>query len=235
LKEDTNLTFNLTKTNYDYLANFISVITKKSYNECLSILNEPQKDSELINFILQKIEHLPDQERQRVDKRVEFGKRLGWYAFVRILKPKVVVETGIDKGLGAVLLCSALKKNSEEGFNGRYYGTDINAKAGFLLDGVYKSFGEILYGDSIKSLEGLNFDIDIFINDSDHSADYEAREYETIKGKISDTSIILGDNSHVTSKLSDFSIKYDRYFLFFDEKPENHWYPGGGIGVSFAK
>ncbi len=45
--------------------------------------------------------------------------------------------------------------------------------------------------------------------------------------------IILGDNSHITDKLSKFSAKYNRKFIFFKEEPENHWYPGAGIGISF--
>ena len=232
--EDTNFTYDLTATNIAYLANFISVVTKKPYDECLAYIKEPQQNNELTNFILNKINSLPEEEKSVVDKRVEFGKRLGWYAFVRILKPKVVVETGIDKGLGGVLLCTALQRNTEEGFPGRYYGTDINPNAGYLVDGVYKQYGEILYGDSISSLEKMNFGIDIFINDSDHSADYEEKEYEMIKDKLNENSIIIGDNAHVTDRLSKFSIRNKRYFLFFNEMPENHWYPGGGIGVSFT-
>ena len=88
-------------------------------------------------------------------------------------------------------------------------------------------------GDSIESLKGLDEKIDIFINDSDHSADYEYNEYLTIKNKLSNDGIILGDNSHVTDKLLDFSIENDRKFLFFKEVPLHYWYPGGGIGISF--
>jgi Methyltransferase domain len=232
-KEHTNFTYDLTESNYKYLANLISIVTRAPYKDCLSILNEPKSDVELNNFVLNKIENLQGVEKNVADKRVDFGKRLGWYAFVRIVKPKVIVETGIDKGLGAVLLCSALKKNSAEGFPGRYYGTDINPKAGYLLDGSYKDYGEVIYGDSIESLKAMDFNIDIFINDSDHSEEYEEMEYETIKEKITQNSIILGDNSHVTDKLASFSIKNNRNFLFFSEKPLGHWYPGGGIGVSF--
>lgn len=50
------------------------------------------------------------------DKNVRFGRRIGWYMFVRATKPKVIVETGIDKGLGLCLLISALKRNSNDGF-----------------------------------------------------------------------------------------------------------------------
>ena len=98
---------------------------------------------------------------------------------------------------------------------------------------MYKETGEFLYGDSIESLSDFKENIDLFINDSDHSADYEYREYETVKPLLSDSSIILGDNSHCTSKLADFSNETGRLFIFFQESPANHWYPGAGIGISF--
>lgn len=49
-------------------------------------------------------------------------------------------------------------------FNGKYYGTDINPKAGYLLSGSYKEFSNILYGDSIESLASLDETIDLFIS-----------------------------------------------------------------------
>jgi len=104
---------------------------------------------------------------------------------------------------------------------------------GKLLDGKYKEDSEILYGDSIKSLEKFKFKIDLFINDSDHSGDYEYLEYKIILNKLSSNAIILGDNSHVTDKLSVFSKENKRKFIFFKEQPLEHWYPGAGIGISF--
>ena len=35
-----------------------------------------------------------------------YGRRLGWYALVRALKPRTVVETGADKGLGSCVLAA---------------------------------------------------------------------------------------------------------------------------------
>ena len=106
--------------------------------------------------------------------------------------------------------------------------------AGKLFSGVYQSAGEILYGDSIETLKTLSTPIDLFINDSDHSSEYEFLEYEAIKPNINSETIILGDNSHVTDKLALFSRENGRDFLFFAEKPENHWYPGAGMGISFC-
>jgi hypothetical protein len=73
----------------------------------------------------------------------------------------------------------------------------------------------------------------LFINDSDHSAKYEYEEYEIIKNKLSANAFLLGDNSHVTDSLRNFSNKNGRKFLFFREVPQDHWYPGAGIGFSF--
>ena len=143
-----------------------------------------------------------------------FSRRIGWYIIARILKPKIIVETGVDKGLGSVILAEALIKNKSEGFFGKYYGTDINLNAGYLFDDIYSEMGEILYGDSIESLSNLNEDIDLFINDSDHSAVYERNEYLTILNKLNTNSVILGDNSNSTEELLNFSIKTQHIWKF---------------------
>ncbi|MET4445559.1 hypothetical protein ABIB75_003841 [Bradyrhizobium sp. GM2.2] len=135
--------------------------------------------------------------------------------------------------MGAVVLCAALLRNTAEGHPGRYYGTDINKNAGFYLRSPYSSVGVVLYGDSIQSLRAFDSRVDLFINDSEHSAEYEAEEYEAIKEKLSPHAIVLGDNSHVTSKLAEFSMREGRRFVFLAEEPADHWYRGAGIGVSW--
>jgi predicted O-methyltransferase YrrM len=164
-----------------------------------------------------------------------YGRRLGWYALVRALKPRFIVETGVDKGLGACVLTAALRRNVADGSEGRYIGTDINPEAGYLLRGEYARYGEILYGDSIESLATLTEQIDIFINDSDHSAEYEAREYVVVQDKLSDNALIVCDNAHVTDCLMQFALETDRHFLFVREEPAGHWYGGAGIGVAFRQ
>jgi len=230
-REGGNYTYNLTETNMFYLSLIVSITTGASFSQIQHYIKEAQIDKDLEDHI--KKETKRSSQSKYADLQVAFGRRLGWYAFVRALRPKVVIETGIDKGLGSVLLCSALLKNRAEGFDGKYYGTDINPYAGYLLKGKYSKVGEVLYGDSIDSLKRFNQKIDLFINDSDHSANYEKNEYLTIQSMLSPNACILGDNSHVTDELARFSIKEGRKFLFFKEEPLNHWYPGAGIGISF--
>lgn len=228
-----NFTYELTNTNLRYLAEVISVVTKKQTREIDGYIREAMEDAELATHLrLTMKSHGRSGAAQGV--AMPFGRRLGWYAIARAIKPKVIVETGVERGHGSVLLCSALLRNTSEGFPGRYFGTDINPKAGWLLAGKYADVGKILYGDSIKSLEMLPEVVDLFINDSDHSGDYEAREYCIIADKLSVDAIILGDNSHVTDKLAVFARESGRRFLFFQEVPKNHWYPGAGIGIAYG-
>ena len=168
------------------------------------------------------------------DIEINYGRRLGWYTFVRVLKPRIVVETGVDHGVGSCVLASALLRNISEGYAGKYYGTEIRSEAGQFFTGKYAAAGKILYDDSIESLKNLDEKIDLFVNDSDHSSEYEFREYLTIAEKLSCRSVILGDNAHVTDCLSRFSREVGRNFIFFAEKPDLHWYPGAGIGISYS-
>lgn len=230
--EDTNFTYDLTEKNLRYLAHTIALVTRRSVDDIASYIHEAREDVALKTHLNTALRAHGLPSREDIDN--VFGRRLGWYALVRALRPSIIVETGVDKGHGSILLCAALLRNTAEGYKGKYYGLDIAPTAGWLLSGEYANAGKILYGDSLHSLESFDVPIDMFINDSDHSADYEYREYQTIHTKLSPHGIILGDNSHATDSLVRFSDETGRHFVFFREEPLDHWYPGAGIGVSFV-
>lgn len=228
-KEHTNFTYDLEELNKQYLATLIADITNHNFELVMSYIQELETDDALYEHIREAT--MKSDWRFIADTQVRFGRRIGWYVFARILKPKVIIETGVDKGLGSCLLTAALERNYQEGYEGRYYGTDINPRAGYLLTGEYKKHGCILYGDSIQSLKDFDGIVDLFINDSDHSAQYEAEEYKVISSKLSEGAVVLGDNSHCTNKLFEFSISTNRNFVFFGERPKKHWYRGSGMGL----
>jgi predicted O-methyltransferase YrrM len=230
-RESSNFTYDLTRRNEDYLSEMLSVVLARPSSEIAGYIRELHNDEDLKRSVTERVAELGD--RSGIDATARFGRRIGWYALARALKPNVIVETGVEKGLGAVVLCAALLRNAQEGYPGRYYGTDIDRAAGVFLAEPYRSMGAILYGDSIESLMRLDANIDLFINDSDHSAEYEAREYITIASKLSEKAVIVGDNAHVTDELLRFSRSFNRRFLFFSEEPAEHWYLGAGIGLSF--
>jgi hypothetical protein len=227
--EDSNYYYDLDENNLADLATLISAITNSSVVQVQLFFKELDSDERLKRHI----SSLWINEPLMLDAKIGFGRRVGWYALIRILKPKVIIETGVHQGVGSCVIAAALMKNLEDGTEGKYYGTDIDKNAAVLFTEPYSRVGEILYGDSLESLNSFEKKIDFFINDSDHSATYEKSEYEAIRSKLSDDAIILGDNSHVTSCLREFSIINQRHFIFFREVPRNHWYPGAGIGISY--
>jgi hypothetical protein len=226
--EDTNFYYSLTERNESTLASLVAVVAGIDVAQAESYMSEVKEDASLRGHLTEGLVTSPDMR----DAVPLLGRRIGWYAFVRALKPRLVVETGVALGVGSCVICAALLRNRYEGSPGRYVGTEIDPGAGQLLTAPYSTVGSISYGDSIASLEALTDPIDIFINDSDHSAEYEAREYETLLRVGPVPALILGDNSHVTTALRDFAVRNGRPFLFFREEPADHWYPGAGIGVS---
>jgi predicted O-methyltransferase YrrM len=231
--EDTNYTYDLEEKNLDELYKLLEHIFDVDFIKIKGYSEELLQNDDLKTYLIKKIES--SNFKNFADTEIKYSRRIGWYIIARIIKPKLIIETGVDKGMGSVILSEALIKNEKEGFKGKYYGTDINPEAGYLFDGIFRKKGKIIYGDSIESLKNINESIDLFINDSDHSAKYEADEYKTIISKLSKNSVILGDNSHSTDELLKFSIEHGRNFVLFRERPKNHWYPGGGIGISFMK
>ncbi|EJC70027.1 hypothetical protein Rleg5DRAFT_5831 [Rhizobium leguminosarum bv. viciae WSM1455] len=228
-KEVSNFYYALTPDNRNHLIHLVSAITGAAYEMIDGYMSELEND---VSLRLHLENHLKE-SRYGDDIEIEYGRRLGWYAIARVKKPKVLIETGVDHGVGSCVLASALLRNAAEGHPGRYYGTEIRPEAGALFTGEYATVGRILYGDSIQSLTTFAEPIDMFVNDSDHSGEYEYREYQTISEKLAIGAIILGDNAHVTDSLSRFSRETGRKFVFFSEKPLDHWYPGAGIGISF--
>src|SRR5207247_2252213 len=109
--------------NKKYLATFIATISNCTYETIQNYLDEIESDTVLKKHI--KKNTLQSKFQYLSDSEARYSRRIGWYAFVRAMKPSIVVETGIDKGLGSCVIAAALIKNIEEGYSGYYYGTDI--------------------------------------------------------------------------------------------------------------
>ena len=227
-REFANYTYDLTQTNKDYLAWFVSDLTHAPISDIRGYFEELETDSELLAYIQTR---LTDHRRGgEIDDRPHFGRRLGWYAIVRATKPLVLVETGTEKGLGSLVLARAIERNSN---NGILYTLDIEPSAGLLIGNRFSETIVQKIGDSISSITDLS-DIDFFIHDSDHSAEHERAEFDAVLSRLTPNAICLSDNSHVTNVLSEWSKQIGRQFSFFKEEPLSHWYRGCGIGASMS-
>jgi predicted O-methyltransferase YrrM len=232
-REYTNFTYPISQLSRRYIASALAIALSSEFREVLDYFDEIESDDTLKDHIRNAARSNID--GRYVDNQVHFGRRIAWYAAIRLMRPDLVVETGVDKGLGSCILTAALARNASEGHPGYYYGTDINPAAGFLLRGPYAEHGRILYGDSIESLRGIRKPIDLLVNDSDHSAGYEAREYDEVRQKLSPRALIIGDNCEVTDALLNFSIQNNREFIFVREDSVDCIDPGTGIGLSYRR
>ena len=224
-KEFANFTYDLTPSNKEYLAWFIANVCDTSEGEIRGYFEELESSVRLQKCINDRLQQ--HRRGNEIDSEAFFGRRIGWYAIVRATKPKIVVETGTEKGLGSLVLAEALIKNE----SGRLITIDMEPSSGLLIGPEYGGVIERMIDNSLQAISKIDR-IDLFIHDSDHSAEHESREFKLLQSRLSSKGIVLSDNSHVTTELAKWSLEHGRRFVYFAEQPLNHWYPGAGIGVS---
>ena len=232
-REHYNYSYDLQPLNLEYLAAFIAVVTGEPIKAARGFIREIDTEQALKDHVVRL--NRSHKERFVADAEARFGRRMGWYALIRAHKPRLVIETGVDKGLGSCVIAAALLRNAAEGSPGRLLALDINPNAGYLLAKPYTDVAQMVYGDSLASIAAVKEPIDFFIHDSDHSAEHEAKELKAVESKLSPRGLVLSDNADCTDELIKFAERSGRQFLFFAEKPKNHWWPGDGIGVAFHK
>jgi len=228
-REWTNFTFHVTEHNLREMAEFVHLVTGAPRETARCYLDEGLADTGLRRHVAEVTAAVPF--CAFADREARFGRRLGWYALARILKPRVVVESGVDKGLGTCLLAAALLRNEADGSPGKAYALDIEPGAGWLVRPPYSSAVEFRVGDSHATLRQMSEQIDLFVHDSDHSYQHEAGEYRIIQERLSDEAVVVSDNAHKSTALMDFAASVGRDYYFCPERPENEFYPAGGIGA----
>lgn len=226
-REHHNYTYHLTARNVTHLSWWVVAVTGSDIADCRFWVHEALNDTELTDHV-QKQTRLSSR-RGLADLDVRIGRRAGWYAVIRALRPEHVVETGTDKGLGSVVIAAALLRNG----TGRLTTMDINPAAGYLVSGRYADVSTVLIGDSLSSIRGLDREVDLFVHDSDHHAEHEAQELAAIAPKLTSRSRVLSDNAHAADSLVRWAESTGRSFLYFQERPDGHWYPGAGIGAAW--
>lgn len=83
-RETTNFTYEITAKNQEYLAHIISVVTGVSYAMVAGYLREVQEDENIKRHVIGRARKGP--KRRVSDETCAFGRRVGWYAFVRIIE-----------------------------------------------------------------------------------------------------------------------------------------------------
>ena len=176
--------------------------------------------------------------RRRVDmkRRVGLGHRVAWYAVARALKPRLVVETGIKHGLGALVLLVALERNAREGSGGRLISFDPDPFSGWVVPDRLRHNWEPILESTFDALETAlaGKEVDLFICDT--PPDYETESFEmcTALRHAALEIVLIAANGDRTTVLPELAAERDGEYHYFAERPRRHIYPGAGIGLALG-
>jgi len=229
-REHVHYTYDLEPLNLDHLAWFIATVTCHPVDAVRSYLTEVQQDEELRRIIGEGLRS--SSRSMTTDPVVRYGRRIGWYAVVRALRPSFVVETGTNRGLGSAVLAAALLRNG----HGSLATVDIDDRSGELILPPYDAVVEHVVGDSLDFLAGpvvRRQPIDLFLTDTGFTPERERAELAAAAPLLAPGAVVLATKTYCWPELQRWAEEQGRGFLYFDEKPRDHWYPGVGIGACF--
>jgi cephalosporin hydroxylase len=224
--EPANHTYEL--ANEDELTQWVAEIAGVRKAEVAEIVAEPRADGEL----RRRVRAATQGRRLWSKPEPPFGRRVAWYALVRLIRPELVIETGVHDGLGSLLLLRALERNGGEG---RLVSFDINPTAGWLV-GTDPRWELRLQPavDGLAKLLAQGPAVGVFIHDSLHSYDNERAELELAAVRLASNGVLITDNAHGTRALADVCASHGLSYSEFVERPRDHFYPGGATGAGTA-
>jgi predicted O-methyltransferase YrrM len=138
------------------------------------------------------------------------------YTIARIVRPSLVVETGVANGISSAFILEAMRKNDK----GKLIsvtlpggldplipsGTDV----GWVVPGTLRDRWSLQLGASSQLLPEIvrqQGPVDIFFHDSDHSYENMLMEFETVWPCVKPGGYLLADDVWQNNALSDFCKK----------------------------
>ena len=125
------------------------------------------------------------------------------YAAVRVLRPDVIVETGVGSGVSSTFFLSALEANRQ----GRLYSVDLplpdehllpdGLETGWLAKDRLRDRWELRLGDARRELPAVLDSlgrIDCFYHDSDHSYEHMTWEFQQAYPHVRPGGLVLSDD-----------------------------------------
>jgi hypothetical protein len=214
-----NFTFEL--ANEAELPDFVAEVLRSDRNQAAAYMYELKTDLALRSELESHARRRPYAKR-----RPEYGRRLAWYAFVRSLKPGVVVETGVQDGLASAVLLRALERNGEEGVAGRLKSFDIMPGSGWLVSERARSDWELVIGSTFDTLERAldGEQVGLFIHDSQNTYECERFEFGVALDRAAERMVLISNRAPIGG-LRDIAAEHGMRYAEFEERPL-HFYPG---------
>lgn len=193
-----------------------------------AVICEIETDRELSDYYTNTIR--TSYRRWSSDETFKPGRLLLHYAIVRLTKPRLVFEAGLDKGFGSIIMNRALLRNRAEGYQAQYIGVEYRAdRPVFLFDSYPDRVGQIRYApwaDEFLKLEKKSVD---FLFYDAVANDEELEKFFTYADRFSDQAIIVSAWSSPAYFL--VAERMGRDVSIFHAKSKSHWYLGADLSI----
>jgi hypothetical protein len=229
-REYSNFSYEITSISRAGLCGMVAVIANTNIRSVVAFADELQSNTELAEHV--RSDHADSERKWSSDPQFRPGRRLLYYLLVRALKPGFVVEAGVDKGLGAAIICEALHRNTAEGRPGDYLGIENNP---LQRSSIYFRFrhkrGEIRHGNSPDVIRTLPCKIDLFVHETTTDPGHVRAQFEALQGHLAVGGVIA--SPWAASQLAEYAANYGKKLLMHKEESVRHWYPGSRLTVVF--
>ena len=138
------------------------------------------------------------------------------YAVTRILRPEIVVETGVGSGVSSMFFLTAMERNG----TGRLHSIDLplpderllpaERRTGWLVPEGLRDRWELALGDARQELPPLLERlgrVDCFYHDSDHSYQHMTWEFNQAYPNIRPGGVLLSDDITFNSAWDEFAAR----------------------------
>lgn len=197
------------------------------------VMNNETKNT---NF-LDKIKNVNSEILNTPSSRIE-AFFIPLYILIRKLKPNVVIETGVHRGVSSFFILQALEKNG----NGMLYSIDLpfasyetdnksfsksvlpKEKIGICVPEKLRKRWKLILGDSKNELPDIiknNSSIDLFLHDSEHTHTHMMWEFETVWPHIKNGGVLVSDDIHWNNAFESFVTKIDGTSIQLKRDREN--------------
>lgn len=139
------------------------------------------------------------------------------YVYIRITKPKLIVETGVANGFTTITILEALR-----GTEGVLHSFDIDANSKKVGEN-YKNWywHQIDFRRPLKSLKNSIVSIegiDLWLHDSDHSYYWQSNEFTIARKKIKKHGLFISDDIDTSRAWKENKDFFSRSFVVLDSK-----------------
>ncbi len=231
-RERVNFTYQTTRHSDLLLCAVVAEAAGVEASRVVAWLDELYADTELIAFI--DTVARAKKSRHRIDPGFKPGRRLAFYLLVRALKPRHVVEAGVDRGLGALVISRALALNAAEGHPGAYTGIEYSpTKPIPLWEDYPERIGRIVRGDSIEFLDAGTEPIDLFVHDTTSDDTHVETQLHALTPRLSQRGVIA--STWTTDRVVEHALAHNLSLLTHQEEPVGHWFKGDRVAILYPR